>query len=744
MEPIPAECPRAVGVVSLGAGLATLARFRSGEPGSGVDEAKRMATRLGVEDGEGAGAAGSGRPATGHGAALAAGGAGRSGCNRSSHGEGGGARIAMGVVAAAEELAAGAVPNLDAAVGAGAAKTRSFDRDLRWWARALGERAAAGSGRACARPRGSRGPGSISSSHGWHRPPQLGQPDRRAGRTPRPYPEPQAVPHLREPIIDTNVLYYGDNLEILRRYIPDESVDLIYLDPPFNSNQSYNVIFRDESGRRSDAQVLAFEDTWHWGPEAERTYAYLTETARHQGRVPSEVATLIAALRAGIRENQMLAYLVEMAVRLVELRRVLKPTGSLYLHCDPTASHYLKLVLDATFGVTHFRNEVIWKRTSGHSDAERFGNVHDVILVFSRGDAPTWATIYQPYDPAYVDQYYRYADKDGRRFMSADLGAAGLQGGGYEYEWRSVVRLWRCPRETMERYEAEGRIFYTKNGIPRLKRYLDESKGMPGQDVWTDIESLRSWHRERLGYPTQKPEALLERILEASSRVGDIVLDPFCGCGTALVAAEKLDRKWVGIDITYLSIAVMRARLMDTFGLADVPVIGQPTEVEGARQLSQSPEGRYQFQWWALGLVDAQPVGGVERKGADQGIDGKITFSDERHALQTVLVSVKSGHVGSAMVRDLKGTLERERAAMGVFITLEEPSRDMALEASTAGLYHSDLWNRDYPRVQILSIRELLGGKHPDLPASRQPTFQKAPRNQERGAAQERLFDQGR
>jgi site-specific DNA-methyltransferase (adenine-specific) len=249
---------------------------------------------------------------------------------------------------------------------------------------------------------------------------------------------------------------------------------------------------------------------------------------------------------------------------------------------------------------------------------------------------------------------------------------------------------------------------------------------------------------ERLGYPTQKPEGLLMRIVQSSCPTDGIVLDPFCGCGTALVAAQKLGRRWVGIDVTYLAIAVMRARLKDHFRLEDVPVVGRPTEVEGARQLAQSPEGRYQFQWWAVDLVGAMPVGGTEKKGADRGIDGKITFTATDGKLETVLVSVKSGHVNSSMVRDLKGTIDREKAAIGLFITLEESSKEMRLEADTAGLYRSELWKRDYPRIQILTIKELLEeGKKPELPPFVMPTYQQAQRVSESAGEQRELFDAG-
>jgi DNA modification methylase len=525
----------------------------------------------------------------------------------------------------------------------------------------------------------------------------------------------------------TNVLYYGDNLDILRRYIPDESVDLIYLDPPFNSNRDYNVIFKDESGRKSDAQLVAFEDTWHWGPDAEFVYDYLTNTSRHEGRVPDSVSTIIAALRHGIGENQMMAYLVEMAARLVELHRVLKPTGSLYLHCDPTASHYLKVVLDAIFGPAVYQNEIVWQRFGAHNDAARFGRVSDRLLFYTKSATYTFNPVLVPHSQEHLETRFKYQDPDGRRFWPNTCLAPG--GRGPEYEWNGHVRNWRFTRENMQKLHDSGALYYSKSGMPYRKNFLDELEGQPVQDVWTDVKMTKSG-AERLGYPTQKPVALLERIISASSNPGDVVLDPFCGCGTALVAAQKLGRKWIGIDITYLSIAVMKARLADSFGLSDVEVIGQPTEVEGARQLAVDHEGRYQFQWWALGLVDARPVGGTQKKGADKGVDGKITFTDQHGKLEQVLVSVKSGHVNASHIRDLKGTLEREKAAIGLFITLEEPSRNMREEAATAGYWHSDVWNDDYERIQILSIADLLErGKKPHLPAhAKLSTYQKAER----------------
>ena len=512
-----------------------------------------------------------------------------------------------------------------------------------------------------------------------------------------------------------NTLYYGDNLDILRQHVADESVDLVYLDPPFNSNANYNVLFREQSGEASPAQIRAFTDTWEWTQEAERTFEQ--EIVTNPG-TPANVKEMISAFRQFIGSNAMMAYLVMMTPRLVELRRVLKPTGSIYLHCDPTASHYLKLLMDTIFGPEFFQNEITWKRTSGHSDAQRFGRVHDVILFYTRDRDAIWNVTHQPFDEAYVAEYYRYKDPDGRRWMSGDLSAAGLQGGGYEYEWKGVTRVWRVPMSTMEQLDAQGRVFYTKNGIARRKRYLDESPGLKMQDVWVDIEALRSWHRERLGYPTQKPQALLERIIQASSNEGDVVLDPFCGCGTAVAAAENLKRRWIGIDVTHLAVALMKSRLRTAFDLhpdADYRVVGEPVDVGGARALAE--QDRYQFQYWAMSLLEALPREQDRRRGADRGIDGVVHFIDgPRRATRKAIVQVKSGSVSSPYIRDLKGTVEREKAALGLFITLEEPTSAMRTEAVSAGFYHSDVWQRDYPKIQVRTIAELLDGNTFDLP----------------------------
>jgi site-specific DNA-methyltransferase (adenine-specific) len=527
--------------------------------------------------------------------------------------------------------------------------------------------------------------------------------------------------------LKTNVLYYGDNLEILRHHIPDESVDLVYLDPPFNSKADYNVLFREESGERSAAQIKAFSDSWHWDNAAEETFREIVQTC------PDKVATMVSALRQGIGSNDVMAYLVMMTIRLVELRRVLKPTGSLYLHCDPTASHYLKIVMDTIFRAKNFRNEVVWKRTTAHSDvvqgARDMGRIHDVLLRYSRGATPTWNAVYVPYGDDYVEKTYRYVDEMGRRYQTQPLHAR-KPGGDTRYEWKGKYpppgRYWAFSKDNMQRLEEQGRIVYSRTGVPRYKIYLDESSGRSVQDWWDDVPAVHLTPSERLGYATQKPLALLERIISLSSNEGDVVLDPFCGCGTAVVAAEKLGRKWVGIDVTHLAITVMKERLRDAFPGIEFEVVGEPKDVSGARALAA--QDRYQFQWWALSLVNARPAADDRKRGADTGIDGVIGFVEEKGRAARVIVSVKSGHVTASQVRDLKGVVEREKAAMGLFITLEPSTEPMRVEAVSAGFYHSDRWQKDYPKIQILTVEELLGGKQPQLPPWASGGFAKAPK----------------
>ncbi len=523
-----------------------------------------------------------------------------------------------------------------------------------------------------------------------------------------------------------NQLYYGDNLEVLRRYIKDESVDLIYLDPPFKSNQDYNVLFAEKDGTGAAAQFKAFEDTWEWNQLSAAMYEEIVERG---GRV----SDVMQAFRRFLGTNDMLAYLTMMAPRLVELHRALKPTGSIYLHCDPTASHYLKTLMDAVFHPQFFKDEIIWKRADpkGHAYT-RFPSAHDVLLFYGRSEVSTWNPPYRGYDEAYLKSHYsNVEEKTGRRYTLSDCTNPNHNRPNLTYEWRGVTKVWRWTRDRMQRAHNEGRLVYTKSGAPRYKRYLDEMKGTLVTTVWDDIPFINSQAQERLGYPTQKPEALLERVIKSSSNEGDTVLDPFCGCGTTIAVAQRLNRKWIGIDITHLAIGLIKSRLRDAFGEAvkeTYKVIGEPVAVEDAQELAK--EDPYQFQWWSLGLVGARRT--EQKKGSDQGIDGRLYFHDEGEGGSTkqIIISVKSGHVNVTHVRDLRGVIEREKAEIGVLITLEDATKPMRTEAAAAGFYKPLYDENKYSRLQILTVAELLEGKGIGYPhhISRNVTFKRAPR----------------
>lgn len=552
-----------------------------------------------------------------------------------------------------------------------------------------------------------------------------------------------------------NTLYYGDNLKILRDYIKDESVDLVYLDPPFNSNRNYNVLFRNESGSDSESQITAFEDTWHWNLAAEQTYNELINE-------PDQVGRMIESFRQFIGNNQMMAYLVMMAVRLKELHRVLKPTGSLYLHCDPTASHYLKILLDTIFGAENFVNEIVWKRAEtvkGNfgQGTKRFDTNIDNIFFYRRSEANVFHTIFTEYSQKYLKDFYKYVEPDtGRVYRLISMTGPGDEAkGNPKYEVMGVSRYWRYSQARMNELIATGMVVQTKPGnVPQRKQYLDEGKGVAIQTLWDDLPALHSQSGERLGYPTQKPVALLERIIQASSNEGDVVLDPFCGCGTTIAAAQKLGRTWIGIDVTHLAVGLMKLRLKDSFGMVPVGtkithhrdtestenaqsvdlsdlrasvvnssyrVIGQPEDLDGAKELAD--KDKYGFQWWILPLIGARALGAEKgskegKKGADKGIDGIMVFTDDSSGkAKKVIVSVKGGHnINVSHIRDLKGTVEREGAAIGVYLTLEPPTGPMKTESAQFGFYHSPGWNKDYPRLQILTVEDLLAGKTVDLP----------------------------
>jgi site-specific DNA-methyltransferase (adenine-specific) len=568
-----------------------------------------------------------------------------------------------------------------------------------------------------------------------------------------------------------NRLYFGDNLGILREKVPTESVDLVYLDPPFNSKADYNVLFKTQSGEASAAQATAFKDTWEWDEAAAAAFHEIM-----RGDSPANLRNLMLALKVFLtgdavqHGNSMMAYLTMMALRLVELHRVLKPTGSLYLHCDPTASHYIKLILDAIFGYEAYKNEISWERTNAHnSKSKHYGRVRDVLLFYVRDPRAryTWNQAYTDYGESQLREYR--TDHDGRLFTTHDLTVTGGSAA-RKFEWRGVLppsnRAWAYSLEKLEELLAEGLIVTRADGRPRmrgLKVFLDERPGKKVTDQWDDVGRVGNTAQERLGYPTQKPEALLERIIRASSNEGDVVLDPFCGCGTTIAVAERLGRKWIGIDVTYLAIDLMERRLLDMFcgnvgvrALADYPVQsrrkalkevwtkgksdilplllpglkpfsieGVPESVEDARFLFQNDP--YQFEWWCVAMVGAQ--GKEYKKGADRGIDGVITFEDKPGDYQKALVSVKGGQVKREMVATLKGDMEREGAISGILVTLEEPTQPMRKEAADAWRWDSRLHEgASFPRVQILTVEQILRGESPNLPKWGGTGFKKASR----------------
>lgn len=533
-----------------------------------------------------------------------------------------------------------------------------------------------------------------------------------------------------------NRLYFGDNLKWLsdRKEFSDASVDLVYLDPPFNSNADYNVLFREPSGQVSQAQFHAFTDTWSWADAADTYHQFIDNCPN------VAVVELMEALHSFLKHSPMMAYLAMMAPRLVELHRILKPTGSLYLHCDPTADHYLRMLLDGIFGAVNFRDEIIWKRRVGMSSAvhesNRFGVCTDILLFYARSEKAEFNPQYNKDSPEYqqyIRERFTMVDDNGRRFQATSLvNPAHRPNLIYEYKgYKPPPNGWMITKEKMEQWDREGRLYFPKDKTKRLRRksYADELKGMPIQNLWTDIAEINSQAQERLGYPTQKPQALLERIIKASSNPGDVILDPFCGCGTTIHAAQKLNRQWIGIDITYLAINLIKRRLKDAFGEEiEFEEKGQPTDFASAKRLAELD--KFQFQHWALSLIGARPLKEGEGKGADRGVDGLLYYyeterkdflnrvredapsmkSEPVHR-EKIIVQVKGGGVNRGDVATLLGDVENQKAGGGVLITLEKPSKQMRTEAADAGRYTSKLWHdKDYPKIQILTVEGLLSG----------------------------------
>jgi site-specific DNA-methyltransferase (adenine-specific) len=501
-----------------------------------------------------------------------------------------------------------------------------------------------------------------------------------------------------------NTLYFGDNLQIMRDYIEDNSIDLIYLDPPFNSKATYNVLFDEKNGTHSRAQITAFEDTWHWGIESEEAYREIVK----QG--PKKLADLIQALRSFLGRNDMMAYLVMIAIRLVEMHRVLKSTGSIYLHCDPTASHYIKIVMDSIFGFKCYQNEIIWHYRRWSNIQKRFQKMHDIILFYSK----------EPDNHIFNPLLVEFSDSQKKKFDR-----------GYD---SNVIHTKNSKYSQLIVYNWD-RVRQSGLDLSKYKNIVEKDIPSTSSPDVLILPPINSQAKERLGYPTQKPEKLLEILINISTNKGDIVLDPFCGCGTTVAVAENLKRKWIGIDITHLAITLMRHRLKTTFGkdLSPYEVIGDPKDLQGAKALAE--HDRFQFEWWALGKVSARPAQD-KKKGADRGVDGYIYFFDDNSGkAKKIIIQVKSGHVCRNHIATLKGDMESENAEIGAFITLEEPSGPMKEEAVSAGFYEPEfLQGKKYPKVQILTIKELFQDmqlKYPRIIP--EATFKNAKRKVDKG-----------
>lgn len=533
----------------------------------------------------------------------------------------------------------------------------------------------------------------------------------------------------------TNKLFYGDNLAVLREHIASESVDLVYLDPPFNSNATYNVLFKAPDGHQSQAQIEAFDDTWHWTLSAEQAYAEVMEGPH------VEAARMLEAMRRFLGENDMMAYLAMMAIRLIELHRVLKPTGSLYLHCDPTASHYLKILLDAVFGTRCFRNEIVWKRNSSHNSGKRYGRIHDTIFFYTKSTNNwIWNWTYSEFSDQQLNRYKK--DETGRLFKAENLTAERKNSESGKFKWRGTMpgptRGWAYEEDQLEEWWNEGRILTKVDGTPRLdglKVFLDDLQGAKTQSLWTDIPRVANISEERLGYDTQKPVALLERIISASSNPGDVVLDPFCGCGTTVHAAQKLGRQWIGIDVTHLAISLIERRLRSAFKDQTPPLEftthGVPQDFEAAKDLASRDKN--EFEKWAVSLIPGA-VPYRTGKGADGGVDGIVRLKLSKSEYGKAIVEVKGGGVSVDQIHKLKSVVEREKALTGVFVTLNEPTKPMVAEAAAAGFAETEHFGR-VPVIQIITIREILESyKLPRLPGvDEDASFKKAPKEKQAG-----------
>lgn len=540
--------------------------------------------------------------------------------------------------------------------------------------------------------------------------------------------------------VPKNLLFYGDNLQVLRRYVADETIDLVYLDPPSYSKRVHNVLFKPKAGTASHEEIEAFDNARTWTQESISTFEHLTENA------PTAVASAIDAARRLVGESDMLAYLVMITARLVELRRALKASGSLYLHCDPTTSHYLRIMLDAVFGPSNFKSEIVWRRKGTLNNSKSFEAVHDVLLYYGKNPNPTFNTLYLARTPEYVSQNFRFTEADGRRWSPQSLSSpisrpsltyAFTAKNGQTYH--PPPNGWKYTLDRMRQLDDAGRLHYPAkaSGRLQLKRYLDEVRGEPIQDVWTDVPAVRRTDAEWLGYPTQKPLTLLERIIASSSNPGDVVLDPCCGSGATVVAAQRLGRRWIGIDISVLSIDLIKNRLREAFGsevAQTYEIDGTPRDVEGARALFAANPA--EFERWAVSLVSGMP--GEEQIG-DWAFDGIIHFPLDRENVGRTIVAVNiGGSHNPDIIRHIVAAIDAQKAELGVVIVMDNVMKELRDAAEHSGIYHHPLTGRHYPKVQIISVLELLRGDGVNMPT---PVFPHLRTSRHEGGNQPSLLD---
>jgi len=542
-----------------------------------------------------------------------------------------------------------------------------------------------------------------------------------------------------------NRLFYGDNLGVLRKHIASGSVDLCYIDPPFNSKRNYFQIYTNQ-GSEDRAQAQAFVDTWEWGSDAIEGFKWLTDVSRLNGDplnpsaavLTRQTVALIRGLSEVLGEGSLFAYIVHMTQRIVEIHRVLKPTGSFYLHCDPTASHYLKLVCDAVFCGQggEYLGEVIWRRTNSRSTTGRWPRLHDVILQYSRSF--NWTFVPQTaLGELAKTPHTLITGADGKKYNTFELTGAGLtQDGESGRPWRgfspaAMGRHWGYNHAQLEEWVAGDLIHFPKNGgFPRRRAeqpFDAHNRLVTVGDVWSDIDRLNQTAKERLGYPTQKPEALLERIVRASSNEGDVVLDAYCGCGTTVAVAQRLGRRWIGIDVTYQSIALILKRLEDRYPAdwsqieAGIVLDGIPRDISSARALANKTDDRTrkEFEKWAILTYSRNQARINEKKGADAGIDGIAYFLLDRETNGKAIFQVKSGGANRATLATLNSDRQREKAEFGILISMDPATKAMRDEIAAAGTYKHPLLNREDDRIQVVTIEEILDGKRLDLPMAR-------------------------